>query len=333
MPKNTKRECQAKNPSTCSYHGEPPVGEIWMLPAEAETDVTSTVAPVITQSINSDLQYDGKYPSWWKSYKKQAEGNTVAPTTPQMIDVINIGGEPYAVIWEESSQAKVDKYVIRESGMNVSQVVIRPMDKAKMLAGRDEGYIKVSYVDEQSYARSFGTDMYSEYRYARRYDGKMHHDISFPPTLEEKQKMFLYLHEAVPESALGKDGKWLSKEKYAESMPATEQELDEVIQKFREPLRKALHIDHKAEGHKHPFVDYSSLPESLKNTGVGTAMYVYAAKALGRKDKILRGSGIQSEDAVRIWSRFNKKIPGRVGKISMDWFGQKKTSYMLDFRN
>lgn len=96
-----------------------------------------------------------------------------------------------------------------------------------------------------------------------------------------------------------------------------------------------------------PFVDYSHVdserealrtpghPGNLRGTGIGRSMYLLAAQHLASMGKILRASGLQSQDAEGLWQRLvaDPEIPTR--RTQVTWYrsvAKRTTTYWcLDY--
>lgn len=68
------------------------------------------------------------------------------------------------------------------------------------------------------------------------------------------------------------------------------------------------------DSNQHPFIDFSRLEEKYQGKGAGTSMYVYMARKLGEKGKTLSSSGLQSDEAQRLWGSMIKQrgVPTKV---------------------
>lgn len=102
------------------------------------------------------------------------------------------------------------------------------------------------------------------------------------------------------------------------------------LKKFATVVKKEM--ANKKVYFKTPYVDHSRVKDSLKGKGFGAALYVYGAKKLGEQGKVLRSSGIQSDDAQALWGRFAKKFPKNHASIMLNYMGEKSKAFVLDFR-
>lgn len=329
------KKCGAKDPSTCRYHGKPQtktfVNQITtpkVTPAQQDIQYAGPVG----DALKSNLVWEGEQPSWWKEYVHQTETDEVNPTTPKLVDVIDSPAGKLAVLWQETSQERPDRSASTDSGMQVNICYFKSFE-----TGETIGYLKATTMNERSLKRSFGDDEFYAFRFHCRYGGgSAYHyglkgtDAPTDPT-EIRKKIWLNAHKELESSVINKEGKRVS------TYSLTENDIpdDEAVKKDLQKLRKKLHeteIDSKVKYFETPFVDYSSIKDPLKGKGFGASIYVYTARILGQRGQVLRGSGVQSDDAQSIWKRFQQKLPGHVGTINLDYHGQKSKAYVLDYR-
>lgn len=83
-----------------------------------------------------------------------------------------------------------------------------------------------------------------------------------------------------------------------------------------------------------PWVDYSRVYDPWLGRGVGTALYVTAARQLARAGTFLRASSCQSDSALQVWDRLAAG-PWPVGTVTLaGGYGQEPQTYRtLDFRS
>lgn len=113
--------------------------------------------------------------------------------------------------------------------------------------------------------------------------------------------------------------------------------LDEDLRDFQSTCDKSLNWFTK--GREDPFIDYSKIEREYRGKGLGGALYIYAARMLGENNQILRASGLQSDDAERLWEKLRNTKNLEVGNTTTKFVNTRngepddpKQVYCLDFR-
>lgn len=275
-------------------------------------EVPISKAHATNHALDSSLTYEGSTPRW---LHKGGAGPFGAK--PEIIDVIDTNAGKMAVVWEYQSLAENDFHVQTERGFHVHRITYQDLK-----TGAVKGYLKIGSVSEESMAQSFGNDQWSTMRFysdrcgrtfMTRYDddgGKT--DLSTllhnPSTrLEAKTKIWLGAHMATRSSPKGSSKGYYQ---LTEDDAPSEEEMDRDLANLQEEYMDE-EWDNYQKNHHTPTIDYSKLDDSLRGQGLGPAMYVYGARKLAEKGKVLRSSSIQSDDATGLWARMakNDKLP------------------------
>lgn len=268
---------------------------------------------VFARAMDSDLDYQGPKPLWWNEYVERAKNHEDERlnTTPELLDVIETGHGKVAVVWEPSSQDDNDRFPQLEKGMHVGITRFRSLDSQE-----DLGYLKSTWIDDESYKRAFGDDEFTAFRFHQAYSGKRGYPFS---------KHSKYADETDPVRLRGltwlaancnlkggyetEDGKWRADYQRSEDdIPKDDQKVKADLKKLSAEAESTL--SHNRSFFEHPFVDFSRVKNYAQGYGYGSSLYVYAAKRLAKEGKVLRGSSLQTEEAQNVW----KKFPERVGK-------------------
>lgn len=309
--------------------------------SEAEEPVVgaSLAERLTAQSLSSKLTYSGDDPQWLKADKtltKTLFGEDSAE--PVIIDTVETPLGRAAVVWSENSTLPNDFSIQTDSGYTVSTLDYRHMKTGKVL-----GYVKMAYVSEEAYKRSFGDDEFSAYksftanstRLSRMFDDKMvkvaEGYTSFKPIspyegitdkdelVAKKREVWAHAHNGaglIPATHqadpslkphLGWNG-GLEPGHAPEDEKTLDSDLKEVS-KYMEKEKKKLF-----RSRKNTRVDYSKLDPEIRGQGLGLSMYIYTARMLAKKDKMLTSSGLQSGEAQKLWKRIaeHPEIPTKM---------------------
>lgn len=337
----SKTGCRAKDPSACRYHGvEVTADSLFASYMKDSSSRTQNHGSPVGSAVESPLSWEGRKPKWWKKYLKESETSNL-PTTPQIIDVLDSPAGQIAVVWENESQLANDRGVTMDSGYGMHVCYYKSMK-----TGENLGYVKMAYVDDRSFERCFGNDEFTVFRYADRYDGirvgfrgEKYSDGYDTNLLDKEQSdqrwrdlwMSSQRYNKLQTSVYDKEGN------YVPSYSLNESHIPDVdtIKKDLAPYIAHLQseIQMKLQYFKEPYVDFSRVDEPLTGKGFGTALYVYTARMLGKQEKVLRGSGIQSPEAQKVWAGFKKKFPQQFKTIDMTWYEETSSVPYLDFKN
>lgn len=315
---------------------------------------TSPKQKFVDNALTSNLEYTGKNPKWMNALHKQA--NTMYPDSPEpkIIDVIDSPVGKLAVVWSENSLNKNDT-MPQTRGFKLHETSL-----VNMKTGEKLGYVKTEYVDEESAIRTFKNDSWSSLRYMEEYSGSsfgIKEYVDLPQkkgdTDRPKYKKVLTIDEAkTPEEMIEAKRKiWAAAHKSLkinptsmkndrvelynlnkDHSPTDEATLDKDLKQIKKITDKK-YANFKKD-YENPFVGYSRAEEEIQGTGLGSSMYIYTARMLGKKNKIFRGSGIQTDFAVNVWERFtkNEKIPA--AKMTQKYSDSEDSEcYYLDFRD
>jgi hypothetical protein len=314
--------------------------------ARAVTHVVSE--PVIKNdavraAVTSNLNYTGPKPQWWNKYREDALADKGFPTDPKLLDVIDSPIGKLAVIWQDTSQDERQKSIINEKGLGLYSCYYHSVE-----TGERVGYVNMAYMDKNTLKKSYGDDEFAAFRYREEWSGDSYgmtdwdadddDDNYVPPfsgltgeaLLEKRREVWLGAMKAERNSVTTADGKdvpyYNLEEKHVPD--------DETVKKDLEKYSKAIHKNLKENSSYFttPFVDYSKVDSKLAGKGLGSALYIYTARALAQKGKVLRGSGVQSHEAKALWGRFGQMLPSKVRKMKLKMNGETKKYFTLDFR-
>lgn len=308
-------------------------------------------AAKVDRAAEVDLTYTGKTPRWMSSAIKEAK--STFGSTPEIIDVIDSPEGKLAVVWEPHSLAKNDSNM-PERGYVVTRVALR-----NMKTGEVRGYLKTTHVDDESVKIAFGEDGYESLRYMSDASGSNYGTYRWEKNgkknkhgremsdqvdviqsastheelIEAKRQIWAASHRA-ENLGIEVDGKYKAPYNISDSdAPTDEKQLDKDLRKITRQTDKKV-VEFK-ETHGNPYIDYSSVENELKGTGIGSALYVYSARMHAKKDRSIRGSTLQSDSAQAVWARFakNDKLPvKKVTRINRRT-GERTESYSMDFRS
>ena len=333
----TTTECRAKDPSTCWKHGSVSAESMY------QSYVSSTLVrkepathPVSAAGVFSS-SWTGKAPKWWKKYESKAMADEQLPTKPELIDIIDSPAGPLAVVWQNESQADNDRSVTMSSGMGVSVCYYKSVKTGETL-----GYVKMTSMNPESFERSFGNDEFTPFRYMSRYSGSRYgfeggwdepygnRNLTGEELLQKRREVWVKAQNNLGRGLYTEDKEYVSAVNVSARHLPDDKTVAKDLKEFAAPVKKEM--TNKRTYFKTPYVDYSKVEEPLKGKGFGAALYVYTAKKLGENGQVLRGSGIQSDDAQALWSRFTTKFPKNISSIKLNYMGEKSIAPILDFR-
>jgi hypothetical protein len=333
------KECRAEHPDKCKFHGVPDQT------VTAEGMYQSYVlaqqkTSALGSAFESPLAWDGEQPAWWSSYREEAEKHPHFPTSPELLDVIDSPAGKLAVVWQDVSHEDRQEWFLSENGMGLHTCEYRSVE-----TGAKVGYVNMAYMDDEAFERSYGHDEFSAFRYKERWgsgsygfdaeigEGYGDRDLQGEKLTEQRRTVWL---AAVRSNDHREDSAGERLSSYGvseEDIPANEAKLVKDLKLFSKEIKKD--ITRRRKYWDTPNIDYSKVDDSLKGSGYGSALYVYAARKLGQKGKRLRGSGIQTPAAQAVWKRFGEKFPDNVGSIRLANAdgGNIQKSPTLDFRS
>lgn len=335
-------KCHAKDPSTCRFHGRALQNQASALqdkinnllataPAKKES-VLPTSGSLVNQALGSDLNYDGPKPKWWKKYVKDLANDSELPTQAKLLDVIDSPAGSLAVVWQEESVSQKDRGVSLDSGMGVHVCYLKSME-----TGEDLGYVKMTYTNDATFERSFGNDEFTPWRYRERYGGTGYQfrygaGSKVTDPTERRRIVWECAHRDFNVGIRQENGEYVSSYNVStKHVPADDAQVKADVDKLMNEHVKPQ-MDDMRQYFATPFVDYSHVHDELKGKGYGSALYVYTARVLGERGQVLRGSGIQSDDAQSAWGRFASKIPAHISKMKLEYHGEAREYPILDFR-
>lgn len=253
-------------------------------------------------------------------------------------------GETFTALYTPRSIRKQDIFVQEDSGFTISRYTLHDSK------GVEVGYLNVAEMSDEALENSFGNDEYRGFRYMSRYSGASygnlyHYDketnsdtIRFPQSDEEKRefKNELWLNTVRNQELV------LRSKNHNISIPVASRHLDESHVPDPEQVDRDLQVIHstalkemqKAQNyHKTPSVDYSNISDKYRGTGIGSRLYQITAKDLGTQNKVLRGSGIQSDSAQTLWKTIREKgAPVKVIKLPNPSTQDSEEFHVLDYR-
>lgn len=356
--KDTAREAYEKKNATISLSS---LTKASIIDQSEISSGPASKAARLDRALESDLIYDGPTHKWLEDMREESDAiwHGSIDEQPRIIDVVDYSDGKLAVVWSPYSLASNDNSIQTERGYTIKETAF-----IDIKTGRKIGYLKSSFVDDSSAERSYGNDDYSSIRYMDETDGSSFgmrvylddgpsHDpttgkripskrvssLSIAETpeeiLEAKKKIWADSHRALhlqPNSLTNAGEHIESRNLELRHSPNTEAEIEEDLKQVRE-ITDVRYSDWKKD-FSTPYIDFSRMGEVIKGTGLGSSLYIYTARMLGKEGKILRGSGIQTGDANNVWERFakNDKLP--VKKYTQRWSRSKpQEGFALDFRD
>lgn len=250
-----------------------------------------------------------KEPTWVHEARKVHEE---AGSSLRLVKTFKHRGEEYSLTHTPQSIEKQDN--LKDSGMRVSQYQLHDSEGARI------GYLKLSQVTDESFKAGFGDDDYTNLRWYSRYSGTRlgltdwDDEIVSPDALESTEreellrKTWLQVFnsestDVTPPSVKThgiRKSSWSWQEKELPDLEAVETDLKAVSDSLEEKVKGFR------RWHSDPFVDFSRIDEARIGTGLGKKLYTEAARDLGKNGEILRGSGIQSDEAQNLWSALER---------------------------
>jgi len=337
--------CRAKDRAACPVHGsgakkqqaealQTKINSLFVTIPVAKKPLPTSTNPSINRALSSSLSWDGEKPEWWNEYEQELANDEFAPTRAELIDVIDSPAGPLAVVWQDDNPE--DKSLTLGSGYGERVTYFKSVETGEVL-----GYLKSTYMDENTVERSFGDDELAPFRWRSRYgsarypfddenyvyDGR---NLEGEELLQKRRDVWVQAHkdlEIMPKDENGnRIGYWNITKEHVPSDVQVLKDLKKLGKKVQPEINESY------ENFATPYIDYSRVNGSLAGKGYGTAMYVYTARMLAKEGKALRGSGVQSDDAQGIWKRFKEKFPNNVSTMESTWRGQKHVRPVLDFR-
>jgi GNAT superfamily N-acetyltransferase len=346
MAIQTLRPCTSDYPDKCRYHGdaaklkqanvlENKIQALLSEPDKSASTPQSLQGKLINQAAISSLEWKGEQPVWWAEYHETAKANEFAPSNAKIIDVIDSPQGKLAVVWQDESQgANIDANL--SSGYGSRSCYFKSVE-----TGETVGRVDMAYIDKASMERTFGNDEMTPYRYQSRYSGTtypfnddnyVYEDRNYggEALLEQRRSVWVEAAKGSGKTIYDSNGKYVAYYNIDESHVPDDATVEKDLDEFSVPIKKAMNAARKF--HAKPFVSYSEVDDSLKGQGYGSALYVYTARMLAKEGKVLRGSGLQTNEAKKVWERFKEKFPSNVSIVTRTYKGNKHVSPILDFR-
>lgn len=334
----TKQRCQSNDPAHCRHHGTPAtqsgISSFFgnMLPQSMKQEpVKTSFNPVETaqRAETASLQYTGEQPKWWKKFAETSAADPDLPSQPELLDVIDSPVGKLAVIWQPDDQE--DRNIL-SSGLGIKACYYKSFK-----TGEEFGHVKILHKSDETFERSFKKDEYTPFRWKEE-NSSADYDLDDDPelnTAEQKNAFNRTLWKNIMRSKhftfISDAGERLSASEITEEHAPDDKAVEKVIAKERQQIEKEM--ESRLGGYSTGgFVERSRVDERLSGKGYGTALYLYTARKLAEQGTIIRASGIQSQDALKLWSNFQKRYPKQVKTITYSYMGEEKTVPTLDFR-
>ena len=240
-------------------------------------------------------------------------------------------------VWHDMSPDEEDKYP-REKAIETSLLEVLDKDQNRI------AYLRISFTNDEIMQSTFHRPL----AWAEENKGwnigwqtnKMDERQGKPVEAISEQTIWAKAHRSASISPPSRNtnGAQLASYNVMPEHAPDEATMQKEIAAIEKPLAKEMKT--WAKKVESPFVAYSNVNEEdsqgnpLRGTGVGTAMYIIAAKQLGKTGRVLGASGLQSEYAQTLWSRFakNPKVQ-TMTTISVNPSTKEKTeSLALDYR-
>lgn len=344
----TKIKCQAKDPAKCRYHTT-----LYEAPAFSEqakslydhylatkdTPAGFTLPKSISNiAVESSLNYEGVQPKWWKEYQDAAASDEQLPAKAELIDVIDSPVGKLAVVWQDESHEEMDRDLTLDSGMGVNICYYKSFETGETL-----GFVKMTSMDDKSIKKSFGDDEFTSFRWEDRFSGRSYgfrrdgdmkttkdRVISEEESTEIRRKIWVSSTKSQKRGITDSNGEYVAYYDITEEHLPDDKTVTKDLKAYKQKMKKD--IDNMRAYYSTPYVDYSEVNKNLKGKGFGAALYIYTARKLGENGKVLRGSGIQTDNAQSLWGNFAKRFPNNTSTIELDYKGEKGSSPILDFR-
>lgn len=286
--------------------------------------------PITKQALSSTLVHNGPEPEWL--HELQETGLKKFGNKTEIIDIIETSQGSLAVTWSPSSVDEIDESMQLEGGRECHELNYRKIDDGTIL-----GKLKVSYLTPETITRSFGDNEWTGLRYCDEIKGKLTGATSIERNNEDKyvrvdnfakvttpdelialkKTIWAQSHASfniTPKNVSMKELHGLLVNLTPEMAPNDPVKLDEDLKILQNHANTELNEDMKEL--KAPFIKYSGLDETLRGQGLGTSLYIYAARKMSEKGLTLEGSGTQTEYAQKAWVRMaaDETIPTKLGK-------------------
>lgn len=334
----TKHRCRSDNPAQCRYHGTPAVKSGISgffgsrLPQNMKTPtVTDSGTPttIAARAETVPLKYSGPEPTWWKKFADESAAHPDLPSNPEILDVIDSPLGKLAVVWQQDDQE--DRNII-SSGLGIKACYYKSFK-----TGENVGHVKILHKSDETFKRSFKQDEYTPFRWKEE-NSSADYELDDDPALSttaEKTAFNRTLWKNIMRSKhitfISDEGKRISASEITEEHAPDDKTVKKIVVKERKEIEREM--ESKLGGYSTGgFVERSKVDERLSGKGYGTALYLYTARKLAEQGTIIRASGIQSQDALKLWSNFEKRYPERVKTITYSYMGNEKTVPTLDFR-
>lgn len=242
-----------------------------------EVERRESAERVFSRAMESNLDYQGPKPQWWNDYAEKVKNNEDPrlSTTPELLDVVDTAHGKVAVVWEPSSQDDNDKFPQLEKGMHVGITRFRLVDSQE-----DLGYLKSTWIDDDSYKRAYGDDEFTAFRAHQAYTGKRGYPFSkHSPHIDETDPVrirgltWLAANCNLRGGYETEDGKWRA------DYQRREEDIPKDNEKVKADLKELAAEAEKTGPNKrlfeHPFVDFSRVKDSAQGYGYGSSLYVY----------------------------------------------------------
>lgn len=348
--------CTADNPATCRYHGVPAkkkqvevlqskISSLFGSPSSAPLPSSNDL---VDGALASSLEWDGKKPKWWKAYADEAANHPYAPSQPELLDVIDSPAGPLAVVFQEDSH-ELNDTTPWSRGSRISVFYYKSIKTGETL-----GYLKVAYVTDETMERTFGNDELTPFRWHEQ-DKSWHYgfqhfneedkvtivdkaSLTGEALMRKKREIWLEMakrggaNHGLPLTPVDSGDEYIRssvniQERHVPDDATVSKDLENCVRVINSDLQEQKKLSDM------PVVDFSRVMEPLSGKGYGTALYLYTARKLGKKNLVLKGSSIQTPYALKVWENFSKKMPANVSIISRTYKGENHISSTLDFRN
>lgn len=343
----TKERCRAKDRSTCPKHGHgnpefnlAAFKEFLSVPAR-ELPAASAPAARVQAAVNSALDYQGVKPQWWKKFEGDAITNPSLPTKPELVDVIDSPVGALAVVWENQSQHHLDVTFNVRNGGGLHSCTYRSME-----TGEELGHIKMEYTDDSTFKRTFGDDEFTPFRWHEQRSGilygitygadgemgKLKEGTTEGDLVALRRQIWLTARKHITGGMVVTDehGKPVPNNQIHNHMP-DDSAIAADMKNFARQLNSSI-AEYKRVTAV-PVVHLSRVERPLEGQGFGSALYVYAARMLGKQGKVLRASQYQQPAATAMWDKLEEKLPEHVKSFEFEIYGETQAPRVLDFRS
>lgn len=253
-----------------------------------QTTTNKSQNSITDHALNSSLKYSGETPSGFNTRNHNVLIDSFATDQGQVLVAYSQKGIKFSETDAPGFHNHRITYVSEESG-------------------RSLGYLRMRTVSDESIEEAWGSDEMTSFRHLEKHDRP--NAFSIPEDYDslyetEKIEVKRYILERVKNVVQDFDYSVSNVVSHEDTEKAKDFSDEEVNEKF-DTLKQAADNSLKEfkDKYEDAFVDYIELQKPLRGKGIGNSLYVYGGRVLAEKNKRLRGSNNQTEEAVKSWQK------------------------------